>query len=316
VRQLRGRFSKPFDSVLPALLLSAGSPFIRGGTTARGPARGQLGGRRISRREGGRPSSCERERRLPDRGRRSGGDRDHLSAPAEIARSRRSAGRGIARVSGARRSARGCRRSSQTPRRCAPVRKDVIRAFAEAPARRRTTHDGRRKPDDSACQAWPPAVRSSAGPLLARVRVGDTVLQSGTTAIDRRATSAGEGTSPSSRGHHADRRVSMQAGGRLDDVVRSRRTSPTSAWPTSALAVARTSRRAPAARSCRSTACEACPVIEIELTRSTAREDGPGDLLGPPLEAQYAYSRCPRFRGPRVHLRSTALNVRVSRCAG
>ena len=148
------------------------------------------------------------------------------------------------------------------------------------------------------------------------LRVGDTVLQSGTTAIDRQGHVHGEGDV--AKQVDAIMRIAEwsmgKAGGRLADVVRSRIyvTDAAVAEP-AARAVARYFAEARPAATLVQVNRLARPtqLIEIELDAV----DGAGQSArrissGRPLEAQYAYSRAVRV-GDRVFISgTTALNAR------
>jgi enamine deaminase RidA (YjgF/YER057c/UK114 family) len=148
------------------------------------------------------------------------------------------------------------------------------------------------------------------------VRVGDTVLQSGTTAIDRQGTVRGEGNVAEQV--DAIMRIagwSMgKAGGRLADVVRSRiYVTDVAVADQAARAIARHLKDARPASTLVQVNRLARPgqLIEIELdavdgAAQTARRISSGR----PLEQQYAYSRAVRM-GNRVFISgSTALNTR------
>jgi enamine deaminase RidA (YjgF/YER057c/UK114 family) len=148
------------------------------------------------------------------------------------------------------------------------------------------------------------------------LRVGDTVLQSGTTAIDRQGNVHGEGDV--ARQVDAIMRIAEwsmgKAGGRLADVVRSRIyvTDVTQA-DQAARAVARylTEARPAATLVQVNRLARPAQLIEIELDAV----DGAGKTArrissGRSLEEQYAYSRAVRV-GDRVFISgSTALNAR------
>jgi len=148
------------------------------------------------------------------------------------------------------------------------------------------------------------------------LRVGDTVLQSGTTAIDRQGNVRGVGNVA----EQVDAIMQIaswsmgKAGGRLDDVVRSRiYVTDITVADQAARAIARHFRDARPA----STLVEVNrlarseQLIEIELDAV----DGAGRAArrissGRPLEQQYAYSRAVRM-GDRVFISgSTSLNAR------
>jgi enamine deaminase RidA (YjgF/YER057c/UK114 family) len=148
------------------------------------------------------------------------------------------------------------------------------------------------------------------------LRVGDTVLQSGTTAIDRQGKVHGEGDV----GAQVDAIMRIaawsmgKAGGRLADVVRSRiYVTDIAVADQAARAIARHLKDARPAATLVQVNRLARPgqLIEIELDAV----DGAGQAAkrissGRPLEQQYAYSRAVRM-GNRVFIAgSTALNVR------
>jgi enamine deaminase RidA (YjgF/YER057c/UK114 family) len=148
------------------------------------------------------------------------------------------------------------------------------------------------------------------------LRVGDTVLQSGTTAIDRQGNVRGEGNVA----EQVDAIMKIaawsmgKAGGRLADVVRSRiYVTDIAVADQAARAVARYFREARPAATLVQVNRLARPtqLIEIELDAV----DGAGQTAqrissGGPLEEQYAYSRAVRV-GDRVFISgSTALNSR------
>ena len=148
------------------------------------------------------------------------------------------------------------------------------------------------------------------------LRVGDTVLQSGTTAIDRQGNVHGEGDV--ARQVDAIMRIAEwsmgKAGGRLADVVRSRiYVTDVTLADQAARAVARYFREArPAATLVQvNRLARPAQLIEIELDAV----DGAGKTArrissGRSLEEQYAYSRAVRV-GERVFISgSTALNAR------
>jgi enamine deaminase RidA (YjgF/YER057c/UK114 family) len=148
------------------------------------------------------------------------------------------------------------------------------------------------------------------------LRVGDTVLQSGTTAIDRQGNVRGEG----SVAEQVDAIMKIaawsmgKAGGRLDEGVRSRiYVTDITVADQAARAVARHFRDArPAATLVQvNRLARPAQLIEIELDAV----DGAGRTAqrissGGPLEEPYAYSRAVRV-GDRVFISgSTALNSR------
>ena len=148
------------------------------------------------------------------------------------------------------------------------------------------------------------------------LRVGDTVLQAGTTAIDRRGQVRGVGDVA----RQVDTILAIaawsmgQAGGRLDDVVRSRIyvTDPALADPAARALARRFRDTRPAATLVQvSRLWPPQQLVEIELdavdgARGTARHIASGR----PLEEMYAYSRAVRV-GERVLVSgSTALNAR------
>ena len=148
------------------------------------------------------------------------------------------------------------------------------------------------------------------------LRIGDTVLQSGTTAIDRQGNVRGEGNVAEQV--DAIMRIAAwsmgKAGGRLADVVRSRiYVTDIAVADQAARAIARHLRDARPAATLVQVNRLARPgqLIEIELDAV----DGAGQAArrissGRPLEQQYAYSRAVRM-GNRVFIAgSTALNVR------
>src|SRR5881397_884506 len=148
------------------------------------------------------------------------------------------------------------------------------------------------------------------------LRVGDTVLQSGTTAIDRQGNVHGEGDV--ARQVDAIMRIAEwsmgKAGGRLADVVRSRiYVTDVTVADQAARAVARYLAEArPAATLVQvNRLARPAQLIEIELDAV----DGAGKTArrissGRSLEEQYAYSRAVRV-GERVFISgSTALNAR------
>src|SRR5215468_2865321 len=148
------------------------------------------------------------------------------------------------------------------------------------------------------------------------LRVGDTVLQSGTTAIDRQGNVRGEGSVAEQV--DAIMRIAAwsmgKAGGRLADVVRSRLyVTDIGVADQAARAVARHLREARPAATLVQVNRLARPsqLIEIEMDAV----DGAGQTArrissGRALEEQYAYSRAVRI-GDRVFISgSTALNAR------
>src|SRR5436309_2419223 len=150
----------------------------------------------------------------------------------------------------------------------------------------------------------------------AALRVGDTVLQSGTTAIDRQGNVHGEGDV--ARQVDAIMRIAEwsmgKAGGRLADVVRSRiYVTDVTVADQAARAVARylTEARPAATLVQVNRLARPAQLIEIELDAV----DGAGRSAqrissGRPVEEQYAYSRAVRV-GDRVFISgSTALNAR------
>ena len=148
------------------------------------------------------------------------------------------------------------------------------------------------------------------------VRVGDTVLQAGTTALDRQGRVRGEGDVA----RQVDTIMAIaewsmgKAGGRLADVVRSRIyvTDVALADP-AARAVARHLRDArPAATLVQvSRLVDPALLVEIELDAVDGARDGARRIAsGRPLEDLYAYSRAVRV-GDRIFVSgSTALNAR------
>ncbi len=147
------------------------------------------------------------------------------------------------------------------------------------------------------------------------LRVGDTVLQSGTTAIDRQGNVRGEGDV--AQQVDAIMRIAAwsmgKAGGRLDDVVRSRiYVTDIGVGDAAARAVARYFRNARPAATLVQVSGLARPtqLVEIELDAV----DGAGESAqrissGGPLEEVYAYSRAVRV-GDRVFISgSTALKA-------
>ncbi|HTE65296.1 MAG TPA: Rid family hydrolase [Candidatus Binatia bacterium] len=148
------------------------------------------------------------------------------------------------------------------------------------------------------------------------LRVGDTVLQSGTTAIDRQGNVRGEGDV--GRQVDAIMRIAEwsmgKAGGRLDDVVRSRiYVTDVAVSDAAARAVARYFREARPAATLVQVNGLARPtqLVEIELDAvDGARTSAQRISSGGPLEAVYAYSRAVRM-GERVFISgSTALTAR------
>jgi len=154
------------------------------------------------------------------------------------------------------------------------------------------------------------------------LRVGDTVLQSGTTAIDRRGNVRGEGDV--GRQVDAIMRIAEwsmgKAGGRLDDVIRSRiYVTDIADSDAAARAVARYFRDARPAATLVQVSGLARPtqLVEIELDAvDGARASAQRISSGGPLEAVYAYSRAVRV-GDRVFISgSTALTARGVEGAG
>ncbi|HET6369295.1 MAG TPA: Rid family hydrolase, partial [Pseudomonadales bacterium] len=148
------------------------------------------------------------------------------------------------------------------------------------------------------------------------LRVGDTVLQSGTTAIDRQGNVRGEGDV--GRQVDAIMRIAEwsmgKAGGRLDDVVRSRiYVTDITVSDAAGRAVARHFSDARPAATLVQVSGLARPtqLIEIELDAvDGARTSAQRISSGGPLEAVYAYSRAVRM-GERVFISgSTALTAR------
>ena len=148
------------------------------------------------------------------------------------------------------------------------------------------------------------------------LRVGDTVLQSGTTAIDRQGNVRGEGDV--GRQVDAIMRIAEwsmgKAGGRLDDVVRSRiYVTDVAVSDAAARAVARHFSDARPAATLVQVSGLARPtqLVEIELDAiDGARTSAQRISSGGPLEAVYAYSRAVRM-GQRVFISgSTALTAR------
>jgi len=154
------------------------------------------------------------------------------------------------------------------------------------------------------------------------LRVGDTVLQSGTTAIDRRGNVRGEGDV--GRQVDAIMRIAEwsmgKAGGRLDDVIRSRiYVTDIADSDAAARAVARYFGDARPAATLVQVSGLARPtqLVEIELDAvDGARASAQRISSGGPLEAVYAYSRAVRV-GDRVFISgSTALTARGVEGAG
>ncbi len=154
------------------------------------------------------------------------------------------------------------------------------------------------------------------------LRVGDTVLLSGTTAIDREGNVRGEGDV--GRQVDAIMRIAEwsmgKAGGRLDDVVRSRiYVTDIADSDAAARAVARYFGDArPAATLVQVNGLARPPqLVEIELDAiDGARASAQRISSGGPLEAVYAYSRAVRV-GDRVFISgSTALTARGVEGAG
>ena len=148
------------------------------------------------------------------------------------------------------------------------------------------------------------------------VRVGDTVLLAGTTAMDRQGNVRGEGdVSEQVEAIMRIARWSMgKAGGRLDDVVRSRiYVTDIAVADQAARAIARHFRDARPAATLVQVNGLARPaqLIEIELDAvDGARQAAQRISSGGPLEEQYAYSRAVRV-GDRVFISgSTALTSR------
>jgi enamine deaminase RidA (YjgF/YER057c/UK114 family) len=145
------------------------------------------------------------------------------------------------------------------------------------------------------------------------LRVGDTVLQSGTTAIDRQGNVRGEGDV--ARQVDAIMKIAewsmSKAGGHLDDVVRSRiYVTDIAVADAAARAIARYFRNARPAATLVQVEGLARPtqLIEIELDAvDGARASAQRISSGGPLEGVYAYSRAVRM-GDRVFVSgSTAL---------
>ena len=147
------------------------------------------------------------------------------------------------------------------------------------------------------------------------LRVGDTVLQSGTTAIDRQGNVRGEGDV--ARQVDAIMRIAAwsmgKAGGRLDDVVRSRvYVTDIAVGDAAARAIARYFRDARPAATLVQVNGLARPtqLVEIELDAvDGAAASAQRISSGGPLESVYAYSRAVRV-GDRVFISgSTALRA-------
>jgi enamine deaminase RidA (YjgF/YER057c/UK114 family) len=147
------------------------------------------------------------------------------------------------------------------------------------------------------------------------LRVGDTVLQSGTTAIDRQGHVRGEGDVAAQV--DAIMKIAAwsmgRAGGRLDDVVRSRvYVTDIAVGDAAARAIARYFRDARPAATLVQVSGLARPQQLVELELDAV--DGAGASArrissGGPLEAVYAYSRAVRV-GDRVFISgSTALQA-------
>jgi enamine deaminase RidA (YjgF/YER057c/UK114 family) len=148
------------------------------------------------------------------------------------------------------------------------------------------------------------------------LRVGDTVLQSGTTAIDRQGNVRGAGNVAEQV--DAIMRIAAwsmgKAGGRLDDVVRSRiYVTDITVADQAARAIARHFRDArPASTLVQvNRLARHDQLIEIEFDAvDGAGRDARRISSGRPLEQQYAYSRAVRV-GDRVFISgSTSLNAR------
>jgi len=148
------------------------------------------------------------------------------------------------------------------------------------------------------------------------LRVGDTVLQAGTTAIDRQGNVRGQGNVA----EQVDAIMKIaawsmgKAGSRLGDVVRSRiYVTDISVADQAARAIARHFRDAIPASTLVQVNALARPgqLIEIELDAVDGAEQAARRISsGRPLEQQYAYSRAVRM-GNRVFISgSTALNKR------
>lgn len=147
------------------------------------------------------------------------------------------------------------------------------------------------------------------------LRVGDNVLQSGTTAIDRQGTVHGEGdVARQVEAIMAIARWSMgKAGGRLDDVVRSRiYVTDIAVADAAARAVARHFQTARPAATLVQVSGLARPqqLVEIEFDAIDGAASGARRISsGGPLEDVYAYSRALRV-GERVFISgSTALRA-------
>ena len=156
----------------------------------------------------------------------------------------------------------------------------------------------------------------SLAPYSRARRVGDTVLQSGTTAIDRLGHVRGEGDA--ARQVEAVMRIAEwsmgKAGGRLDDVVRSRiYVTDIAVADAAARVLGRYFRDARPAATLVQVNGLARPgqLVEIELDAvDGARASGQRIASGGPLEDVYAYSRALRV-GDRVFISgSTALTAR------
>jgi enamine deaminase RidA (YjgF/YER057c/UK114 family) len=148
------------------------------------------------------------------------------------------------------------------------------------------------------------------------LRVGDTVLQSGTTAIDRQGNVRGEGDAV--RQVEAIMRIAEwsmgKAGGRLADVVRSRiYVTDMAVADQAARTLARYFTQArPAATLVQvNRLARPAQVVEIELDAVDGAASGARRISsGRPTEEQFAYSRAVRV-GDRVFISgSTALNAR------
>ena len=144
------------------------------------------------------------------------------------------------------------------------------------------------------------------------LRVGDTVLQSGTTAIDRQGNVRGEGdVGRAGRRDHADRRVEHGQGGR---PARRRRAQPHlrhrhRAWPTRrrARSPATSATRGRRPRWCRSTAWPGpTQLVEIELDAV----DGAASIGAAHLLGSAHWRRCTPTRGPSAW--ATASSSRAS----
>jgi len=147
------------------------------------------------------------------------------------------------------------------------------------------------------------------------LRVGDTVLQSGTTAIDRQGNVRGEGNVTAQV--DAIMKIAAwsmgKAGGRLDDVVRSRvYVTDIAVGDAAARAIARYFRDARPAATLVQVNGLARPtqLVEIELDAvDGAAASAQRISSGGPLESVYAYSRAVRV-GDRVFISgSTALRA-------